>query len=351
MTGTPPVRRRLLGAALRGYRESMGYNLDQAARILECDRSKVSRIETGQRGIRPKELRELLTEYGVTAGEQEALLAIAHSGRLTGWWLDYSDVLSEAGQDYVFMEIAATEVLAYEPNQVPDLLQTARYASAVADADANCVSAEQRTHAVEVKLARQRIALGASVTEASVAAAGITQARPAAAVAGGAVAGGAVAGGAVAGGAVAGGASTAAARGRGPRAADPRARRLDFVITEGALRQAVGGPIVMRDQLSRLAALAEAGDRAGDVAGARISVRVLPFAAGAHAAAGCGSMTILRFAQTPGIGVIHLAGLSGGVSLEGREEVARYLRTFSQLTTAALSPQESARLLRAMARG
>jgi len=326
MTGTPPVRRRLLGAALRGYRESMGYNLDQAARILECDRSKVSRIETGQRGIRPKELRELLTEYGVAAGEQEALLAIAHSGRLTGWWLDYADVLSEAGQDYVFMEIAATEVLAYEPNQVPDLLQTARYASAVADADANCVSAEQRTHAVEVKLARQRITLGASVTEASVAAAGVTRARPAAA-------------------------STRAARGRGSKAAEPAARRLDFVITEGALRQAVGGPIVMRDQLSRLAALAEAGDRAGAVAGARISVRVLPFAAGAHAAAGCGSMTILRFAQTPGIGVIHLAGLSGGVSLEGREEVARYLRTFSQLKTAALSAQESARLLRAMARG
>ena len=341
MTGTPPVRRRLLGAALRGYRESMGYNLDQAARILECDRSKVSRIETGQRGIRPKELRELLTEYGVAPGEQEALLAVAHSGRLTGWWLDYADVLSEAGQDYVFMEIAATEVLAYEPNQVPDLLQTARYASAVADADANCVSAEQRTHAVEVKLARQRITLGASVTEASSGAASVTEARPAAAGTGGAGTGAAGTG----------AAGTAAARGRGPRAAEPWAKRLDFVITEGALRQAVGGPIVMRDQLSRLAALAEAGERAGAVAGARISVRVLPFAAGAHAAAGCGSMTILRFAQTPGIGVIHLAGLSGGVSLEGREEVARYLRTFSQLKTAALAPQESARLLRAMTRG
>jgi len=306
MTGTPPVRRRLLGTALRGYRESMGYNLDQAARILECDRSKVSRIETGQRGIRPKELRELLTEYGVAASEQEALLAIAHSGRLTGWWLDYADVLSEAGQDYVIMEIAATEVLCYEPNQVPDLLQTARYASAVADADANCTSADQREHTVEVKLARQRIALGRGTAEAWP-----TQTE-----------------------------------GRQAGTGNASGTRLDFVITEGALRQAVGGPGVMRDQLTRLAVLAEAG--AG--AGAAISVRVLPFAAGAHAAAGCGSMTILRFAQTPGIGVIHLAGLSGGVSLEDRDEVARYLRTFSQLKTAALTSQESARLLRAMAR-
>jgi transcriptional regulator with XRE-family HTH domain len=326
----PPVRRRLLGSALRKHRESLGYTLDQAAHILECDRSKISRIETGQRGIRPKELRELLTEYGVAGTEQEALLAIAHSGRQSGWWLDYTDVLSEAGQDYVIMETAATEVLAYEPNQVPDLLQTPRYASAVAQADANCTSAEQRAHAVEVKVARQRIALGASVTEVS--------------VTGPLAAGAGVAGASVAGASVAGSTET---RPTGRKASQARTRRLDFVVTEGALRQAVGGPAVMRDQLSRLAAIAETGARAG----ARISVRVLPFAAGAHAAAGCGSMTILRFAQTPGIGVIHLAGLSGGVSLEGREEVARYLRTFSQLKTAALTPADSARLLRAMARG
>jgi hypothetical protein len=37
MTGTPPVRRRLLGSALREYRERLGYNLDEAARILECE--------------------------------------------------------------------------------------------------------------------------------------------------------------------------------------------------------------------------------------------------------------------------------------------------------------------------
>ena len=66
MIEAPPVRRLLLGSALRQYRENLGYLLEDAARVLECDRSKISRIETGQRGIRPKELRELLTEYGVS---------------------------------------------------------------------------------------------------------------------------------------------------------------------------------------------------------------------------------------------------------------------------------------------
>src|ERR1700761_5195411 len=150
MAGTPPVRRRLLGSALREYRESLGFNLDEAARILECDRSKISRIETGERGIRAKELKELLTEYGVPAAEQEALLAIAHRGRESGWWLDYRDVLPPAGQDFVIMEIAATEILCYEAHQVPDLLQTADYMRAVAAADARYTTGEQRAHALEV---------------------------------------------------------------------------------------------------------------------------------------------------------------------------------------------------------
>jgi len=297
MPGTPPVRRRLLGTALRGYRESLGFNLDEAARILACDRSKVSRIETGERGIRTEELRELLTEYHVPAAEQEALLAVAHRGRQSGWWLEYRDVLSPAAQDYIIMEIAATEILAYEANQVPDLLQTADYMRAVAAADARYSTGEERAHAMEVKLNRQQIVVAG------------------------------------------------------------RAPHLEVVITEGALRQAVGPARVMRAQLARLASLADTGSADGlpdrDVPEAErstVSVRVLPFAAGAHAAAGCGSMTLLRFAETPAVGVIHLAALSGGISLEGREEVARYLRVFGQLRAAALPCSRSAHLIRGIAR-
>jgi len=297
MTGSPPVRRRLLGSALREYRESLGYNLDEAARILECDRSKISRIETGERGIRAKELRELLTEYGVPATEQEALLAIAHRGRESGWWLDYRDVLPPAAQDYVIMEIAATQILAYEPNQVPDLLQTPDYMRAAAAADPRYASAQQRAHAMEVKLNRQRIVVAG------------------------------------------------------------RAPGLDIVMTEGALRQTVGPPRVMREQLGRLEALADTGFADGlpdsevpEAERSRVSLRVLPFAAGAHAVAGCGPMTLLRFADTPDIGVVHVTALSGGISLDGREEVARYLKTFAELRAVALSTSRSAHLIRAVAR-
>jgi transcriptional regulator with XRE-family HTH domain len=297
MPESPPVRRRLLGTALREYRERLGYKLDEAARILDCDRSKVSRIETGERGIRPKELQELLTEYGVPASEQEALLAVAHRGRETGWWLDYRDVLPPAAQDYVIMEIAAAEILCYEATQVPDLLQTPDYMRAVAAADVRYTTGEQRAHAVAVKVNRQHVVLCDQATS------------------------------------------------------------LDVVITEGALRQTVGPPRVMREQLARLASLAETGFAGGppDVAKpetrrSSVSLRVLPFTAGAHAAAGCGPMALLRFAEIQEVGVVHLAALNGGVGLDGREELARYRRAFAQLRSAALSASRSAQLIRAVSR-
>ena len=284
MTAIPPVRRRLLGAALRRYREALGYSLDDAAQVLDCDRSKISRIETGQRGIRVKELRELLTEYGVGEAEQAALAAVAHTGRQQGWWLEYRDVLSAAGEDFIIMEAAASEILAYEEHRVPDLLQTPDYALAVAGADPALTSDGQRALAVEATLARQRIVLG--------------ERRP----------------------------------------------KVEMVIGEGVVHQTVGGAGVMRAQLARLADAAVADPAE------RVTLQVLPFAAGAYTAAGGGGMTILRFSDAPSLGVIHLNALSGGVSLDGQEDVARYLRSFAQLRAAALSPAASARLLRDHAR-
>lgn len=61
-------------------------------------------------------------------------------------------------------------------------------------------------------------------------------------------------------------------------------------------------------------------------------------------------MTLLRFAETPQIGLVHVPALSGGISLDGREEVTRYLRTFAGLRTAALPASRSAHLIRAVAR-
>jgi transcriptional regulator with XRE-family HTH domain len=272
------VRRRLVGGALRRYRETMGYALEDAARVLECDRSKISRIETGQRGIRPKELRELLAEYGVPDREQAALVAIASRGGQHGWWEPYADVLPGSWLDYVIMESAAAEIMTYEAQVVPSLLQTDDYARAIAAAAPRYATDGQREDALAAQAARRRAILGA-----------------------------------------------------------PAGRRLSVILGEAALHQAVGGPGVMAGQVRHLTRLA------GRAAG--LTLQVLPFTAGAHAAAGSASLAILRFPDAPGLGVVYLEALSGGVYLESQEDVARYIRAFALLRSAALSPAESMQLL------
>ena len=167
MTEPPPVRRRLLGAALRRYREGLGYRLDDAARVLECDRSKISRIESGQRGIRARDLRDLLTEYGVGEQEQRTLAAIAQSPRARGWWQPYADVLPGGWLDYLITETAASQIQAYQPQLVPDLLQTQEYARAVAAADP-ALPAGTQDLVLEAMLTRQQVILGERRTELAV---------------------------------------------------------------------------------------------------------------------------------------------------------------------------------------
>jgi hypothetical protein len=114
-----------------------------------------------------------------------------------------------------------------------------------------------------------------------------------------------------------------------------------MVIGEAALRQQVGGASVMRSQLGRLA---ELGGRGGP-----FTIQVLPFSSGAHAGAGTGPFTVFRFAQAPGLGVVHLDGLSGGTFPDSPDDLDAHSVAFTRLRASALGLEESAGLLRRMA--
>ena len=60
----PPVRRRELGALLRALRADAGLTVEQVAERLLCSHAKVSRMETGQRGREPADVRDLCDLYG-----------------------------------------------------------------------------------------------------------------------------------------------------------------------------------------------------------------------------------------------------------------------------------------------
>jgi transcriptional regulator with XRE-family HTH domain len=111
----------VLAAALPRFREQAGYTLDDAARILDCGRFKISRIETGQRGIRATELQELLAEYGVDELRRDMLLSLAHRPRQDGWWQSSGHVRCDAYPDFAGLGGAGTTICTYEAQLLPVL--------------------------------------------------------------------------------------------------------------------------------------------------------------------------------------------------------------------------------------
>ncbi len=107
-----------------------------------------------------------------------------------------------------------------------------------------------------------------------------------------------------------------------------------YVIDEGALRHAVGGPAVMAAQLDRLI----------EAAGLpRIVIQVLPFRAHDNAGAD-GAITIYEFADAPA--VCYTECYSGGRIVEQRDEVAELTTVMSLIRASALPPHDSLDLIR-----
>jgi transcriptional regulator with XRE-family HTH domain len=128
---SPVVRRRRLAAELRRLRAAAGKTLDEVAEHLECSAAKISRIETGQVGVRVQDVRDMLDCYRITGAERDALLALVRQSRVKGWWYSYADLISEEFQTYIGLEDEAVTIQAYETHLIPGLLQTERYARAL----------------------------------------------------------------------------------------------------------------------------------------------------------------------------------------------------------------------------
>jgi transcriptional regulator with XRE-family HTH domain len=163
MANAQSARRELLGLTLRRYREAAGFTGREAAAIIDCDTSKISRIESGTRGIKAFELAGLLTGYGVSGPVREVLTLLGRPERDYSWRTDFSYLLPASWLDLAEAESAATGICAYAPIQVPALLQTEAYAKAAIEAD-GCILETARDAALTLVLARQEQVLGERMT-------------------------------------------------------------------------------------------------------------------------------------------------------------------------------------------
>jgi hypothetical protein len=116
--------------------------------------------------------------------------------------------------------------------------------------------------------------------------------------------------------------------------------RIWSVMDEAVLRRPVGGLAAMRAQLRHLL----------DVAALpRVTLQVVPFARGGHAGAS-GSFAILRFKEQYLPDVVYMEQLTGAVYLEQRSDVEHYLAVMDQLSSEALTPDETPRFIEQIAK-
>jgi transcriptional regulator with XRE-family HTH domain len=151
---SPTLRRRELGAQLRSFRLNQGLTVEQVAEQLLCSPSKVSRMETGQRGATLRDVRDLCRIYGVTDQAQVThLMDLAREGKQQAWWQSYNLDFAT----YVDLEQAAESISYYQSSIVPGLLQTADYARAMHEAGFQEYAPGRIEEHVEVRMRRQSI--------------------------------------------------------------------------------------------------------------------------------------------------------------------------------------------------
>ncbi|MCU1664410.1 MAG: hypothetical protein QOI36_5830 [Pseudonocardiales bacterium] len=117
---------------------------------------------------------------------------------------------------------------------------------------------------------------------------------------------------------------------------EPGAPQLWAVIDEAALSRPFGSPRVMREQLEYLLHMTSMSN---------VTVQVLPFRFGIHAAAG-GPFTILRFAESDLPDIVYLEQLNSAVYLDKRPEVEDYLAVMERVSVQAETPADTKALLR-----
>src|SRR6202046_1781467 len=156
--GGPTALRIMLGSQLRRLREAKRITLEDAGYVMRASGSKMSRLETGRVGFKPRDISARLPRYGVTDDQERATLQeLARQASARGWWHDFADVMPAWFEPYVGLEEAASSIRCYESQLIPALLQTEDYAQAIARLGHPAGSPDEIKRRVSLQLTRQAV--------------------------------------------------------------------------------------------------------------------------------------------------------------------------------------------------
>ena len=81
------VRQRRVSAELRALRVERGLTCTDVARAIDCSVSKISRVETGHRGLVPDEVAAILGYLRASSSKRAELMRLVREGQRRNWVL------------------------------------------------------------------------------------------------------------------------------------------------------------------------------------------------------------------------------------------------------------------------
>lgn len=269
----PTLRRRKLAKELAAARKAADMTTRKLASEIDMQPGTISKIENAQQAILVRNIKAIARATGLSKAKLDQLLLLAADDENDEDWLvEFRNDMPEWFALYPALEQDADQISIYVAELVPGLLQTAAYAEGVVRAGLPNISDDQRRRSVELRTTRQALL---------------------------------------------------------DRDDPPR---LQVVLNEAVVRRPVGGVAAMREQIRRLAELAERP---------HITIQLLPFSAGAHAGMKTG-FYLLRFPQGfDDMDCVYLENDNGGVWQERPDHVARYTEVFTRQQSLALSAKKT----------
>lgn len=276
--GDPAPLSWLIGVELARYRNEVRLSLNDVAQRAGMSKAKVGHLESGRQQQDPADIATVMTIYGAGQGDIDRLTSLTARADQATWWAPWAQVVPDWLKTFVGLEGLAESEFVFEPIVIPGLLQTEDYAAAVTAA-AKRVRADHGERFVGFRMARTR-----RLTDAE------------------------------------------------------RPLRLHAVITEGALRLAVGDVALRHAQLRHLLAMA---------ALPTVTIQVVRPEDGLHAATN-GQFVVLGFENVRSIGYVEVH--DGAVYVQDADQLQSYSMASESLQRVALGPEQSVALIESTTR-
>lgn len=269
----PTVRSRRLGGKLGSYRKLRNMSGTDLAAQVGIHQASWSKIESGKAKVSPTVLARTVEVLDIPADVAAQLETLRRNADAPGWWQDYGDILSEAMQMLIELEAEASWIRTYEGEVIPGLLQTRDYAERIIIAGSPHVRVADIDRYLELRMRRQK-----RLNEGL---------------------------------------------------------RLTAIVGEAAIRQQVGGPDILCEQLRHIMRVVRERD---------VTVQVVPFTADAHAALG-DSFVIIQWPDENDPEAVYVDGVTSWTVHERDGVIRSYLHAVASVQGQALAPRESLDLI------